>query len=199
MYQTEEKARIRRQRAEHAVQLALESRWEEAVAANRAILTTFPNDVEAWNRLGKALSELGQYQEAREAYSKSYSLDATNTIAKRNLERLAALVEAEPPPAEPQQRLDPQLFIEETGKTGVTILQRVDTEVLARMTAGDQVQVTVNANTLFIETMRGEYLGQVEPRLGLRLSKLINGGNQYVAAITRLNNSTCRIIIRETY
>jgi len=93
-YQTEEKARLRRQRAEHAIQMALDSRWEEAVAANRAIIGTFPNDVEAWNRLGKALSELGQYRDAREAYSKSYSLDATNTIAKRNLERLAALVEA---------------------------------------------------------------------------------------------------------
>jgi len=198
-YQTEEKARLRRQRAEHAIQMALDSRWEEAVAANRAIIGTFPNDVEAWNRLGKALSELGQYRDAREAYSKSYSLDATNTIAKRNLERLAALVEAEPAPPEPQQRLDPQLFIEETGKTGVTNLQNVDTELLARMTAGDQVQVKVSGNTLLVESMRGEYLGQVAPRLGLRLSKLMEGGNQYVAAITSLNESNCRIIIRETY
>src|SRR3972149_469295 len=134
MYQTEEKARIRRQRAEHAVQLALESRWEEAVTANRAILTTFPNDVEAWNRLGKALSELGQYKQARDAYHQAHTLDGTNTIAWRNLERLGAPGGGAPVPAEPQQRLDPQLFIEEMGKTGVTALLRIDTELLARMT-----------------------------------------------------------------
>ena len=198
-YHADEKARGRRQRAEHAVQLALGSRWEEAAGANRAILSAFPNDVEAWNRLGKALSELGQYQEARQAYSKAYALDSTNSIAKRNLDRLATLVEAAPAPAEPQQRLDPQLFIEETGKTGVTTLRGVDVEVLARMTAGDQVQVTIRDNTVVVESMRGEYLGQVEPRLALRLLKLMNGGNQYVAAITSLDHSSCRIIIRETY
>jgi hypothetical protein len=163
------------------------------------MLATFPDDVEAWNRLGKALSELGRYEEAREAYSRASSLDSTNTIAKRNLERLATLVRVAPSPAEPQQRLDPQLFIEETGKTGVTTLQRVDNEVLSRMTAGDQVQLKVAGKTLAVETMRGEYLGELEPRLGLRLSKLVNGGNQYVAAVTSLEDSSCRIIIRETY
>lgn len=198
-YQTEEKARIRRQQADQAIQLALDTRWEEAVTVNRDILATFANDVEAWNRLGKAHYELGQYPEAREAYSKAYSLDSANNIAKRNLERLATLVEAAPSRAEPQHRLDPQLFIEETGKTGVTALQRVDTEVLSRMTAGDQLQFNISGSTLLAETMRGEYLGEVEARLALRLSKLMKGGNQYVAAITNLEDSSCRIIIRETY
>ncbi len=67
----EEAARLKRQGAEQAIQLALESKWEEAVALNRAILDAQPNDVDTWNRLGKALLELGRYREAHEAYGKS--------------------------------------------------------------------------------------------------------------------------------
>ena len=47
--------------AKEAIALAMQGRWEEAVAANRAILELFPEDVDAYNRLGSALMELGEY------------------------------------------------------------------------------------------------------------------------------------------
>jgi hypothetical protein len=198
-YQTEERARIRRQKADLAIRLALQSRWEEAVVVNRDMLSLYPSDVDAWNRLGKALAELGRYQESREAYTKTLDLDSTNTIARKNLARLAVLGEVAPARAEPKQQLDPQIFIEETGKTGITTLYRVNREVLARMTAGDRVELRPEGNVLLIENARGEYLGEVEPKLGLRLLKLMQGGNQYAAALTSLANATGRVIIKEVY
>src|SRR5687768_515371 len=96
----EEAARIKRQGTDQAIQLALESKWEEAVALNRSILTVHANDVETWNRLGKSLLELGRYGEALEAYTKSVELDPINTIARRNVDRLAALQDVEPRRAE---------------------------------------------------------------------------------------------------
>ena len=198
-YQMEERARLGRQKAELAIQLALQSRWEEAATVNRAILSLHPSDVDAWNRLGRALAELGQYQDAREAYTRALELDSTNAIARRNLTRLEALGEAAPVRAEPKQQLDPQIFIAETGKTGVTTLRGVNQAVLARMTAGDRVELRPEGNVLLVENTRGEYLGQVEPRLGLRLVKLIQGGNQYAAALTSLANATGRVIIKEVY
>jgi hypothetical protein len=199
-YQAEEKARLRRQRSEHAIQLALQSRWEEAVAANKAILRLFPSDVDAYNRLGKALTELGRYQEARQAYNKALALDRGNTIARKNLDRLAHLGEEAPSPSGPKdQKLDPHLFIEETGKTGVTTLYRIHPETLARMTAGDRVQLRPQGNSLIVENTRGEYLGEVEPRLSLRLLKLMEGGNQYAAAIASLAGPSSRVIIKEVF
>ena len=83
----EEAARLKRQGSEQAIALALESKWEEAANLNRTILAAHPSDVEAWNRLGKSLLELGRFREAHEAYGHSVQLDPVNTIAKRNIVR----------------------------------------------------------------------------------------------------------------
>src|SRR3990172_6177984 len=115
MYQEEEKVQTRRRQTDTAIQLAMANRWEEAAAMNRAILTLFPNDVDSYNRLGKALMELGRYPEAKKAYKKTLDLDATNQIAKKNLERLHALAKAGGGQIAPSQ-IDPSLFIEEMGK-----------------------------------------------------------------------------------
>ena len=45
----------------------------------------------------------------------------------------------------------------------------------------------------------GEYRGEVEPKYGSRLTKLIKGGNKYVAAISSLAENKVKIIIREVY
>ena len=45
---TEDKARLRRDKAKEAIALALESRWEEALALNREIVAESPKDVEAF-------------------------------------------------------------------------------------------------------------------------------------------------------
>ena len=60
----------------------------EAAAENRSLLDEFPDDIEAANRLGKALTELGDLDGAAEAYQKALAFDATNVIAKRNLQRI---------------------------------------------------------------------------------------------------------------
>ena len=125
----EEAARLKRQGSEQAIQLALESKWEEAAALNKTILATHPSDVEAWNRLGKSLLELGRLREAHEAYGHSVQLDPVNTIARRNMERLSTLVdnsdsdEIQRPGMVAKASQD--LFIEEIGKTGVTVLRDV--------------------------------------------------------------------------
>lgn len=190
---------FRRQRTQQAIQLAMQGQWQEAAAVNRAIISVFPNDVDAYNRLGKALTELGRYSEARQAYSKTLDLDALNSIAQKNLARLATLGEGAAVQAEGGQKLSPQMFISETGKTGITVLTRPAAEVAARMTAGDQVFLRRQNKTLLVESSQGEYLGEVEPRLGMRLIKLMEGGNQYAAAIATLNRDDVRVIIKETF
>ena len=199
-YQTDDRARLRRQRAERAIKLAMESKWEEAARENQFILQAFPKDVDAYNRLGKALTELGRYAEARAAYQRTLELDANNAIARKNLQRLEALGEAAPPTDGGRQKVDPDLFIEETGKTGVATLQRPNSELLQRMTAGDKVELRRQGNALVVES-GGEFLGLIEPRLALRITRLMDSGNEYAAAVASVSpaGDHGRIIIKETY
>ena len=188
----------RRQTIEQAIQLAIQSRWDEAEQINRQLLAAFPEDVDANNRLGKALAELGRYSEARAAYARAIELDPANSIARKNLSRLASLGDGAPAPAT-GEKVDPRLFVEETGKSGVTVLQRPAAAALARLTAGDRVYLHRQGKGLVVQNGRGEYLGIIESRVALRLSKLMDGGNEYSAAIASLNDHTCRVIIKETY
>jgi tetratricopeptide (TPR) repeat protein len=198
VFQAEDRARTKKQRTEAAIHLALQGRWDDAASLNRSIIELFPTDVDAYNRLGKAMTELGRYGEARGAYQKTLEIDPLNTIARKNLSRLATLGE-EAAPRPPTQKLSPQMFIEETGKTGVTVLLRPNMEVAARMTAGDQVELVRENSTLSVKSIQGEFVGEVEPRLGQRLMKLMDGGNRYVAAISSLDDTKVRVLVRETF
>src|SRR4051812_48384906 len=88
--------RSRKQRTDAAIAFALARRWAEAAAQNRALIEEYPDDLEAANRLGKALQELGDLDGAAGAYQKTLELDAANVIAKRNLTRIEELRAAAP-------------------------------------------------------------------------------------------------------
>jgi hypothetical protein len=196
--QGEDAARLKRQRSDQAIGLELESRWEEAVTLNRQILETTPNDVDSWNRLGKALLELGRFRESRDSYSKSLELDPINTIARRNLDRLANLSDDEGR-REGGGKVAQDLFIEEMGKSGTSLLQNVSKEMLARLVAGDEVHLKPDGTVLNVENGAGEAIGNVEPKLGLRLTSLMQGGNRYAAAIKSISDLGAEIIIKEVF
>ena len=198
-YQLSEKAKLRRHRTNEAIALAMQSRWEEAVSVNKNIIEMFPDDADAYNRLGKALTQLGRYAEAKEAYAHALEVEPTNSIARKNLERLSHLGEAKTGQKGGKQ-VSSHLFIEETGKTEVTNLyQLAPRQVLAKMAAGDPVNLKAKAQRLMVESMDGEYLGEVDPKLGLRLIKLMQGGNKYSAVITRISEDKGKVMIKEVY
>jgi hypothetical protein len=197
--QGEEAARLKRQGAEQAIQLAIESKWEEAAALNRTILATHAGDVDAWNRLGKSLLELGRYRDSQEAYSKSVELDPVNTIARKNLDRLVTLAESEEP-RRPDlvAKASQDLFIEEIGKTGVTVLQNATPSSVA-LTAGDEVYLKPSDELINVEDLQGEVLGSIEAKLALRLLRMIQGGNKYAAAVKSISDGDVELIIKEIY
>ena len=199
-YQEERLAGLKRQRSKQAIDLAMEGRWREAIAANRVIVENFPRDVDAYNRLGRAYMELGEYSQAKEAYRRTVELDPFNAIARKNLQRLSYLGEA-PVSAEGEfRKVEPKRFIEEIGKAGVVNLYHLaPTEIRARLVAGDEVDLKIDGHSLIVEDSRGEYIGQVEPRHGQRLIKLMKGGNKYSAAVVSSTEETMTIIIREMY
>jgi len=199
-YQEEKQVRLRRRGSKHAIALAMQGRWREAAAVNKSLIESFPHDVDAYNRLGKAHMELGEYSQAREVYSRAMDLDRYNAIAKKNLFRLSHFGEAVASSEGGSDKAEPQHFIEETGKAGVVNLDRLALpEILVRIVPGDRVYLKEEGSSLVVENGRGEYLGQVEPKHGQRLIKLMDGGNKYSAAIISSTEDRISVIIREAY
>ncbi len=199
-YQQEGQAKLKQQRSKQAVALAMQGRWREAIAANKTIIDSYPNDVEAYNRLGRAFIELGEYPQAREAYQRAMELGPYNTIAQKNLRRLEHLGETPAGTEGGAPKAEPQHFIEEIGKAGiVNLLNLAPKEILATVISGDRVELKIEGNNLNVENRPGEYLGRVEARHAQRLVKLMIGGNKYSAAIVSASEEKTTVIIREEY
>lgn len=193
----EERARLRKQLGEQAVRLAVSSRWDEAVTVNREFVRLFGDEPDALNRLGKALSEVGQISEARKAYGRSIELDPTNTIARRNLDRLAGMQDSVVA-GQAQSQLDTRLFVEESGKATVAKLQAVDGNRTAVLDPGDLVELQVQGNAVNVVTNNGGYIGMIEPRIGLRMAKMMAAGNLYSAALVTATGDV-KVMLRETF
>jgi tetratricopeptide (TPR) repeat protein len=198
--------RQRRQLAEAAIAQATRGEWQAAVDSNQLILDLGP-DTDAYNRLGKALAELGQHDAALEAYEQALKRDATNRIAERNVERLRVLAGAATATATATatagdgkpEKAAASHFIEEMGKTGhARLINVAPARQLAELTPGDAVELALDGE-LLVARVGDVELGQVEPRVGARISKLLRGGNRYEAAITVLAKEEVRIIIREVF
>lgn len=195
--------RQRRQLAESAIAQATRGEWEAAVTSNRQILELGP-DIDAANRLGKALAELGRHAEALEAYEQALERDATNRIAMRNAERLRVLLAAAKPGRNGKGKVEKApatLFIEEMGKTGrARVMTLAARRALAPLSPGDAVEL-VPAGDQLEARVSSQVIGTVEPRIATRLLKLIATGNRYEAAITALPEAgtDLTIIIREAF
>ncbi|HLA93187.1 MAG TPA: tetratricopeptide repeat protein [Actinomycetota bacterium] len=193
--------RLKRQLAEQAIALATNGHWLDAAETNRRLLELGP-DVEAENRLAKALWEQGELGAAREHYQAALALDPTNRIAERNIDRLKTLLVAageKTVPAIEGSKAAVRIFVEETGKTGFAFLMDLpDPRKLAQVNPGDAVELIPEGNRL-VATSNGMRIGVVEPRVAARLLKLIADGNKYSAGVTSLGAVDVRIIIREIY
>jgi tetratricopeptide (TPR) repeat protein len=190
----------RSQYADDAVQLAIAGKWDDAVKLNKFIVDNFGADEETQNRLGKALSELGKLKEAKAAYEAALKLNPMNSIAKRNAARINALLHQKEGLKVGGTRVDLNLFVEEMGKTVITILDSShDNDICSKVAAGDVAELRIEADGVVAETSRGVRLGLLEPKLARRLTKFMRGGNRYQAGVTSCDGNTVKLIVRETY
>jgi tetratricopeptide (TPR) repeat protein len=182
---------------EEAIQLALESRWQDAVAINRTILDRYGPDEDAYNRLGKALSELSQLEDALEAYGETLKLNPLNVIAQKNQRKLSAMLQQPARVEGVTGGVDVDLFAEEPGKSALTVLSRPSGGVLVQVAPGDPVELEPVGGLLHATTARGVALGDVEAKISRRLMPLMQSGNRYTAAVARAEDERIEIMIRE--
>jgi hypothetical protein len=194
-----ERVKPRTMYVEEAIQAALESRWQDALAINRALLERHGDDDETHNRIGKALTELGDPRQALEAYSRALELNPMNVIAQKNVRKLELILESREKLSGMREAIDVDLFAEEPGKSAMTVLNPPKSRVVAAVAPGDAVELHVQDGGLQAQTARGVVLGDVDSKIARRLVPLIASGNRYTAAVARVAESQIEIIIREAF
>jgi hypothetical protein len=78
----------------------------------------------------------------------------------------------------------------------VNILRSFD---VTDLIAGHSVDLISVDRGMRILDRKGKEIGSIEPKLALRLKKLVEGGNTYSANITSAGEDGVTVIIRETY
>lgn len=194
-------AKFRKDLDREAVGLAMKGEWERAAEVNRAILELFTDDVEAMNRLTKALIELGSYEEAHTVVDRVCRIAPYNNIARKNRARIDQMRTDTSATTRHARRAAgaPQLFIGDSGKSASTTLRHTPRGLSrAAVSPGNPVRLVIEHSGVSVYGDGEEYLGQVEPRLGHRLIRLIEGGNTYEAALIGFHDDGVSIMIHET-
>src|SRR6266571_2293524 len=186
--------------ADQAVAAALESDWTRASDLNAKILEVAPDDIEARNRMGRALLEQGKLEEAKASFAEVLKAEPYNSIAIRGSQRIWQLLDHHTKPTVTTSRTQPRLFIEDMGKTGILrLINPAPPHILARYSAGAECQLKEQEGLMALHARDGELLGFLEPKVGRRLIDLIRTGNQYVAAIVSNDPANARVAIREVF
>ncbi len=184
--------------ADQAVAAALEADWPRAMELNKQILDVSPDDVEARNRYGRALLELGKLEEARAAYQEVLRAYPHDPVALRQVARIATLTEDKRKPDTTKTKTQTRLFIEDMGKTGILrLVNPAPANVLARYSPGAEAGLREQEGLLAVHARDGMLLGFLEPKVGRRLLDLIRTGNEYVLALVTNDPANPRVAVRE--
>jgi len=188
-----------------AVKAALENNWQEAIKINLSLITEDPADLDSYNRLAFSYLKIGKFKKAKEAYTQALVLDKTNPIALRNLKKLETVSKqkknADSPNANGSSNTSVtmhNLFIEEAGKTKTVELKNVtDKKSLSLLQPGDNVNLVPKRSKIFIQTQNKAYIGMLPDNIGMRLTALIKGGNEYQACIKAMDEKNVTVFIKE--
>lgn len=179
-----------------AIKAALSADWEQAISINKQIVKSDPENLEAHNRLGRAYSEIGQLEKAKSSYRAVLRHNPYNSIALKNVERLK--VANGKSKITGSTTLDPDLFMEEPGKTKVLELgDLAKPNVLASLHTGDVVKFEAEKSGIVFSDAARARLGSFEGELAERLAVFLKAGNIYEAHVKSVKPTELRVFMRE--
>lgn len=178
--------------AAKAIKAALAQEWPAAAALNQEILDEDDQNIEACNRLARALAEQGLTKEAKKAYQRVLELDPYNTIAQKNMAKLEQGASAQP-----SRVVSSEAFLEEPGKTRTASLEEPNKKRLETLTPGQQLALETRSGRLVVVNPHGgALLGYLEDDLSSHLLNLIQLGNAYTVHFMG-NSDGGQVFLRE--
>lgn len=173
-----------------AVNAAKSGDWQKASLINEEILALNPTDVGALNRLGLSYMQLDKSPKAKQCFNKVLELDSSNSIAKKNLDKIKNKLCGTP-------NFSQENFIEEPGKTKIVELHRLaGKEILNHLNPGKVCELKIKNRYISVES-DGKYIGTLPEDLSFRLTKLINRKNRYECFVHSASTKSCTIYIKE--
>jgi tetratricopeptide (TPR) repeat protein len=183
-----------------AINAAISCNWQNAIELNQQILKTEPNNTEVLNRLAKALFETGSYTAAKKIYNQVLELDPYNTIAQKNLKKVASLKKDGVNAASQSMSLSPSMFLEEPGVTALVNLVKVaEPQKLLKLSPGTVVNLVAKKRSVSVTDSGNIYLGAFPDDSAFHLLKLLKGGNKYTAIIKSVRPNGLTVLVREIY
>lgn len=184
-----------------AIEAALCCNWPQALLLNKQLIKLDPDNIDCLNRLAKACFELGKYQQAKKICQAVLKIDAYNSIAQKNLQKVATIKKGTAKligngytPA-----VSPALFLEEPGRTKIVPLIKV-AEPHKLLTLSCGIEVTLRQKNRGITVVCGKsYLGALPDDTAFHLLRLLRGGNRYQAFIKSTRQNGITIFIREVF
>lgn len=182
-----------------AIKAAMKGAWDQAIEFNQKILKLEPTNAAAFNRLGRAYGEKGHLADAKKSFDRVLKIDPYNTIAIKNLQRLADQSKTSTKKTPNPPKNNGVLFLEEPGKTKIVKLVRLaDPKVLAHLDSADEVFLVPKQHTISVADIEKTYLGAIPDDLSHRLLPFMKGGNEYEACVKTVDRQSLEIFIKET-
>jgi len=172
---------------------AKKGHWDEALQINVNILKDHPEDIGALNRAGFACLQIKEIDRAIEYFKKTLEIEKSNSIALKQLENIR------------RDRINaPQFsaenFVEEPSKSKIiSLLRLANKDVLEHLAIGQSLVLRPKGRFIAVETEDKTYIGSLPEDISLRLSYLIERGNQYHCQLHSVSAKHASVFIRETH
>ncbi len=189
-----------------AIDAALNSNWNQALDLNLQIVKTEPDNTDCLNRLARAYMELHKYSEAKKIYQEVLKIDPYNSIAQKNLKKVATMEKNNNVKIDGQGDgvgmlpISPALFLEEPGITQlVTLIKVAEPQKLLSLSCGSMVNLVPKNRGITVADGRNNYLGVLPDDTAFHLLKLMKGGYKYQAIIKSVKPNSLTVFIREVF
>ena len=182
-----------------AIEAAVNFNWQQAVSLNEKIIRLDKKNLSAFLRLGFATSQNQKFSEAIKYYKKALKIQPSNNIARENIERLKVLQNKSTKKSKKTPMyLDPNLFLESTGKTkSVSLVNLGQKNILAQLTTGEEVDLKFKKRKVELRTNDNEYIGSLPDDLSRRLLVFLKAKSKYKVYVKEANLSKVTVFIRE--
>lgn len=182
-----------------AINAAVNFNWPEAVLLNEKIIKLDKKNLSAYLRLGFASSQVQKFANALKFYKKALTIQPSNNIARENIERLQVLNSRSAKKSKNSSTyLDPNLFLESTGKTkSVALVNIGQKNILAQLTVGEEIEMKFKKRKVEIRTKENEYIGCLPDDLSRRLLVFLKAKSKYRVYVKESNLNKVIVFINE--
>lgn len=186
---------------DQAIDSAIAGDWKRAIQVNSEIIELDENNLDAYLAIGFAYLQTGQFEKSATSYKKALVIEPGNSIARNNLDKLMVLKKknsSDTDKSAPSSKKHLKEFINVVGKTKIIELANIgQSEVLAGIKVGEQVELKSKKRRVEVRTLDGEYIGALPDDISKRLLFFIEAGSKYRAYIKSALKNQVEVFLSE--